>query len=65
MNQLAAAIGGTDFLTPVEHARLRALQDEQRELRYALLTPQQFGAGRAPVEAAADRGVVQGATAST
>ena len=48
MNQLAASIGATDFLTPAEAARLDALQGEQRELRFALLTPQQFGAGPPP-----------------
>jgi peptidyl-prolyl cis-trans isomerase D len=48
MNQLAASIDGTDFLTPVEVARLNALQGEQRETRFALLTPQQFGAGPPP-----------------
>ncbi len=48
MNQLAGTVAGTDFLTPAEVARLAQLQDEQRELRFALLTPQQFGAGPAP-----------------
>ena len=52
MNQLAAAIAATDFITPVELARFVALEDEQREVRYALLTPEQFTAGP-PVDATA------------
>jgi peptidyl-prolyl cis-trans isomerase D len=52
MSQLAGAIGGTDFLTPTELSRLQALQDEQREQRFVLFTPQQFS-GTAPIDAAA------------
>ena len=52
MNQVAGAVGGTDFLTPAELLRLQALQDEQRELRFALFTPQQFS-GTTPIDAAA------------
>ncbi len=52
MNQIAGSVGGTDFLTPAELARLQALQDEQREQRFVLFTPQQFS-GTAPIDAAA------------
>ncbi|MEY4760168.1 MAG: hypothetical protein RLZZ200_24 [Pseudomonadota bacterium] len=48
MNQLAGAVGATDFLTAKEIQRVQTLRGEQRELRFALLTPQQFGAGPAP-----------------
>jgi peptidyl-prolyl cis-trans isomerase D len=51
-DQVAMVVGISEFLTPAEVARLHALEDEQRELRFALLTPQQF-AGSAPVDAAA------------
>lgn len=51
-DQVAMVVGISEFLTPTEAARLQALEDEQRELRFALLTPQQF-AGTAPVDAAA------------
>jgi peptidyl-prolyl cis-trans isomerase D len=53
-NQLAATIGATDFLTQAETRRLVSLQDEQRELRYALFEPAQF-AGSAPVDEAQAR----------
>ncbi len=52
MNQIAGSVGGTDFLTPAELSRLQALQDEQREQRFVLFTPQQFS-GTAPIDAAA------------
>ena len=51
-DQVAMVVGISEFLTPAEAARLHVLEDEQRELRFALLTPQQF-AGTAPVDAAA------------
>ena len=52
MNQVASSVALSEFLTPTELARLQALEDQQRELRFALLTPQQF-AGTAPVAPAA------------
>ena len=52
MNQVATTVALSEFLTPTELARLQALEDQQRELRFALLTPQQF-AGTAPIDAAA------------
>lgn len=51
-NQLAGTIANTDFLTPAEGKRLLAMQDEERELRFALLQPEAFE-GTAPVDAAA------------
>jgi len=51
-DQVAMVVGISEFITPAEAARLHVLEDEQRELRFALLTPQQF-AGTAPVDAAA------------
>ena len=54
MNQLAGVVGASDFLTPKEVERLQLLRGEQRELRFALLTPQQFGAGPAPAVEAID-----------
>ncbi len=54
MSQLAGAVGATDFLTTKEIERLQLLQGEQREVRFALLTPQQFGAGPAPAAEAID-----------
>ena len=51
MNQVASTVALSEFLTPTELARLQALEDQQRELRFALLTPQQF-AGTAPVAVA-------------
>ncbi len=52
MNQVATTVALSEFLTPTELARLQALEDQQRELRFVLLTPQQF-AGTAPVAPAA------------
>src|SRR5690606_16706704 len=46
--QLQNGIQVSGFLTPREIGRLRALLDEQREVRYALLTPEKF-AGEEPV----------------
>ena len=51
-NQLVGTIATTDFLTPAEARRLLSLQDEERELRFALLQPEAF-AGTAPIDAAA------------
>lgn len=47
LNQLGLAIGGTEFVTPGETARLAALESEEREVRYALLTADKFPAGPA------------------
>jgi peptidyl-prolyl cis-trans isomerase D len=51
-NQLADTIANTDFLTTGEARRLLALQDEEREVRFAILQPEAF-AGTAPVDPAA------------
>ena len=40
--QLGNAIRGSDFLTPTEVARLRELQDQEREVRYAILPADKF-----------------------
>src|ERR1700741_2452152 len=40
--QLENAIRGSDFLTPAEIARLRDLQDQEREVRYAILPADKF-----------------------
>src|SRR5687768_291835 len=50
--QLQRAIQASDFVTPLELERLHALEDEQREVRYASFTPEKF-AGDAPVDDAA------------
>jgi peptidyl-prolyl cis-trans isomerase D len=42
--QLEGAIGESDFATPREVDRMRSLQDQQREVRYALLPADKFGA---------------------
>jgi peptidyl-prolyl cis-trans isomerase D len=52
MNQVASTVALSEFLTPTELARLQALEDQQRELRFVLLTPQQF-AGTAAIDTAA------------
>jgi peptidyl-prolyl cis-trans isomerase D len=44
IGQLTEAIEFSDFLTPTEQERIYALENEQRELRYALLTPDHFQA---------------------
>ncbi len=49
VNQLLGSLGVSDFFTPAELKRLLALLDEERELRYVMLQPQDF-AGAAPVE---------------
>lgn len=51
-NQLEGTIGATDFLTPAEAKRLLALLDEEREVRFLMLKPDDF-AGAGPVEPAA------------
>ncbi len=51
-NRLLGVIGVTDFLTPMESRRILGLLDEEREVRYLLLDPEEF-AGNAPVEPAA------------
>jgi peptidyl-prolyl cis-trans isomerase D len=51
-NQLVGVIGASDFLTPAEGKRILALLDEERELRFALLQPEQFASKAAPEPAA-------------
>jgi peptidyl-prolyl cis-trans isomerase D len=51
-NQLLGVIGTSNFLTPAEGKRLLALLDEERELRYVLLQPEDFE-GKDPVDQAA------------
>jgi peptidyl-prolyl cis-trans isomerase D len=48
-SQLQNSIRISDFMTPRELGRLRALVDEQREVRYVLLSPDKF-AGTAPID---------------
>jgi peptidyl-prolyl cis-trans isomerase D len=43
-NQLQNGIALSDFQTPAEIQRARALQNEQREVRYALLSPDKYSA---------------------
>lgn len=43
-SQLQNGIALSDFQTPTEVQRTRALEDEQREVRYALLPPDKFAA---------------------
>ncbi len=47
MNELGIAIGGTEFVTPGEMSRLAALETEEREVRFALLTADKFATGPA------------------
>jgi peptidyl-prolyl cis-trans isomerase D len=47
--QLQNSIRISEFMTPRELGRLRALVDEQREVRYVQLQPEKF-AGSAPIE---------------
>lgn len=42
IGQLSEAVELSDFLTPAEVDRIYGLENEQRELRYALLTPDHF-----------------------
>jgi len=41
-SQLENAIRGSDFLTPTEAARLRDLEDQEREVRYVVLPADKF-----------------------
>jgi peptidyl-prolyl cis-trans isomerase D len=50
--QIQKGIQSSEFVTPLELERLHALQDEQREVRYATLAPEKF-AGDARVDEAA------------
>src|ERR1700722_18716593 len=50
--QLEGPIQASDFLTAREIEHLRALTDEEREVRYALLPPAKFQGSVAPDEAA-------------
>jgi peptidyl-prolyl cis-trans isomerase D len=50
--QLEGPMQASDFLTAREIEHLRALTDEEREVRYALLTPAKFQGSAAPDEAA-------------
>ena len=43
-SQVQNGIAVSDFQTPTEVARARALQNEQREVRYALLSPDKYSA---------------------
>lgn len=54
MTQLVSMVGTSGFLTKAERERLHALQDEQRELRFALLLPAQFAGNAAPDAAAVE-----------
>ena len=49
--QLENAIRGSDFLTPTEFARLRELEDQEREVRFVVLPANKFPA--APADDAA------------
>lgn len=44
IGQLSEAVQLSDFLTPTERARIYALENEQRELRFALLPPDHYQA---------------------
>ena len=48
-SQLERAVAVSDFVTPRELQRMRALQDEQREVRYAVLPADKF-AGEAKID---------------
>ncbi|MEY2855544.1 MAG: hypothetical protein RL030_2676, partial [Pseudomonadota bacterium] len=52
--QLISVIGASEFLTPVEMRRLLGMQDEQREVRFLVLPPEQFSAGPAIEPAAVE-----------
>jgi peptidyl-prolyl cis-trans isomerase D len=52
-NQLADTIANTDFLTTGEARRLLALQDEEREVRFIMLQPNDF-----PFDGPADPGAI-------
>lgn len=51
-NQLLGSVGISDFFTSAEGKRILALLDEERELRFVMLQPQEF-AGKDPVAPAA------------
>ncbi len=55
-------MGISNFFTAAEAKRIMALLDEERELRFVLLQPQDF-AGKQPVARRSHRGVVQVARA--
>ncbi len=57
--QLESGIRASDFLTPRELARDQALQNEQREVRYAMLPADKFE-GSKPVDGRRGPGVLQG-----
>ena len=50
--ELQRAIQISDFLTPLERANLFRIEDEQREVRYALLPVEKFAGAATPDEAA-------------
>ncbi|MEO7775526.1 MAG: SurA N-terminal domain-containing protein [Steroidobacteraceae bacterium] len=50
--QVVGAVAGTAFMTPSEISQLLALENEQRELRYAVLAPQGYQPKPAPDAAA-------------
>jgi peptidyl-prolyl cis-trans isomerase D len=50
--QVQRGVQASDFVTPLELERLHALEDQQREVRYAVFPAEKF-AGTAPVEDAA------------
>ncbi len=50
-NQLLGSVGVSDFFTPAESKRILALLDEERQVRFAMLKPEQF-AGKDPVKPA-------------
>jgi peptidyl-prolyl cis-trans isomerase D len=52
VRQLRVAVGASNFFTSAEGKRILALLDEQRELRYVVLQPQDFE-GKEPVTAEA------------
>lgn len=50
-NELLGVIGISDFLTNAEARRILALLDEEREVRYLLLQPEDFAGSKAPEQA--------------
>ena len=57
--QLEGGIGGSDFLTATELKRLTELEDQEREVRYFVLPPEQFKSA-ADVDDAAVQAYYQG-----
>lgn len=53
--QVQNALRTSDFLTPQELDRLFALENEQREVRYAVLPPEKFAAGADVSDAAVSK----------